>query len=550
MTTPGAFQTPDLFGDAPLPSPAVPAPATPLQAPAPLPVPLRVSPASPSSPERPPFPARTVHASPLWFCLHLPALPLEVLPSAEGSPRAIEVEQGPRAWIVAADDQALAGGVRPGMASAAALALLPALQLQSRAPGREAAALRRLADVLSAFTPAVAVVDDAILLEVRASLRLFGGAAVLRRRLAAVMQRCGHRGFIAAASTARGALWLARAGRGHDPDAGGAPGAGLGGLPLACTGWPAGALQLIGRFGIDTLGGLQRLPRDGLARRLGTRLLRELDEAWGRAPEAWRWHVPATGFTASLELPAEADDAALLAEACRVLVARLGARLQQAQAGVRQLWLTLVHAGPAEQRPADTRLRLGLRAATGDPALLQRLLELRLAALPLAAPVVSLTLQAPLLADCPSATRSWLPEAVDATGRLAGLVERLRARLGDAAVRRLALAPDHRPERAWRWVAPSTAPGALADDAGAVPAAAPRPCWLLATPRRLREVDGVPAWQGALMLDGTPERIESGWWDGADVRREYHVARNARGRCGWVFRDLRTGDWYLHGVFQ
>jgi protein ImuB len=548
MTSPGAFQTPDLFGDAPLPPPAAAAPATPLQAHVPPPVPLQARPASPASPERPPFPDRAVRASPFWFCLHLPALPLEVLPPAEGSPRAIEVEQGQRAWVLAADEQALAGGVRPGMASATALALLPALQLQSRSPGREAAALRRLADALSAFTPAVAVVDDAILLEVRASLRLFGGAAVLRRRLAAAVQRCGHHGVIAAAPTARSALWLARAGRGHDPDAGAAPGAGLGGLPLACTGWPAEALQLIGRFGIDTLGGLQRLPREGLARRLGTRLLRELDEAWGRAPEVWRWHVPATSFSASLELPAETGDLALLAAACRVLVARLGARLQQSQAGVRQLWLTLAHAGPVERRPADTRLRLGLRAATGDPALLQRLLELRLAALPLPSPVVSLALQAPLLADCPSATRSWLPEAVDAADRLAGLVERLRARLGDTAVRRLAPAPDHRPERAWRWVAP--APAALPDDAGAVPAAAPRPCWLFATPRRLREVGGVPAWQGPLMLDDTPERIESGWWDGADVRREYHVARNARGRCGWVFRDLRTGGWYLHGVFQ
>jgi protein ImuB len=63
-------------------------------------------------------------------------------------------------------------------------------------------------------------------------------------------------------------------------------------------------------------------------------------------------------------------------------------------------------------------------------------------------------------------------------------------------------------------------------------------------------VDGAPAWQGTLVLDGAPERIESGWWDGADVRREYHVARNGRGRCGWVFRDLRTGHWYLHGVFR
>jgi protein ImuB len=486
----------------------------------------------------------------LWFCLHLPLLPLEVLPPAEGAPRAVEVEQGQRTCLVAVDDLALAAGVRPGMAAAAALALLPGLQLQARAPGREAAALQRLADALSAFTPAIAVLEDALLVEVRASLRLFGGAAVLRRRLATAAQRCGHHVVIAAAATARGALWLARAGGGRDLDPAAAPGAGLGGLPLGCTGWPPEALQLVARFGIDTLGGLQRLPRDGLARRLGTRLLRELDEAWGRAPEVWRWHVPATTFAEGVELPAETADAALLAEACRVLVARLGACLRQGQSGVRQLWLTLVHAGPAERRPADTRLRLGLRAATGDPALLQRLLELRLAALPLPAPVVSLALQAPLLADCLAGTRSWLPGTVDVAGRLAGLVERLRARLGDMAVRQLALAPDHRPERAWRWVAPSPAPDGLAVDAGAVPAVAARPCWLFTTPRRLRRLNGAPTWQGPLLLDGMPERIESGWWDGADVRREYHVARNARGRCGWVFRDLRTGDWYLHGVFQ
>ena len=41
------------------------------------------------------------------------------------------------------------------------------------------------------------------------------------------------------------------------------------------------------------------------------------------------------------------------------------------------------------------------------------------------------------------------------------LVERLRARLGEDAVRGLTLVPDHRPERAWRFAAP----GAPARDA-------------------------------------------------------------------------------------
>ena len=54
--------------------------------------------------------------------------------------------------------------------------------------------------------------------------------------------------------------------------------------------------------------------------------------------------------------------------------------------------------------------------------------------------------------------------------------------------------------------------------------------------------------QGRLHLLAGPERIESGWWDGADVRRDYHTIEwhNAR---AWVFREHASGRWYLHGWF-
>jgi hypothetical protein len=55
-----------------------------------------------------------------------------------------------------------------------------------------------------------------------------------------------------------------------------------------------------------------------------------------------------------------------------------------------------------------------------------------------------------------------------------------------------------------------------------------------------------------LLRDG-PERIESGWWDGADVRRDYFVARTAADETVWIYRDHRygieDGEWFLHGLF-
>jgi protein ImuB len=44
-----------------------------------------------------------------------------------------------------------------------------------------------------------------------------------------------------------------------------------------------------------------------------------------------------------------------------------------------------------------------------------------------------------------------------------------------------------------------------------------------------------------------PERIESGWWDGDDAKRDYFVARLQNESLAWVYRE--AGEWYLHGLF-
>ena len=76
-----------------------------------------------------------------------------------------------------------------------------------------------------------------------------------------------------------------------------------------------------------------------------------------------------------------------------------------------------------------------------------------------------------------------------------------------------------------------------------------RPVWLLAEPQPL-EGGERPRYEGLLEIEEGPERIESGWWDGHDVRRDYYVARTPAGARLWIFRERRApGGWFLHGVF-
>jgi protein ImuB len=53
-----------------------------------------------------------------------------------------------------------------------------------------------------------------------------------------------------------------------------------------------------------------------------------------------------------------------------------------------------------------------------------------------------------------------------------------------------------------------------------------------------------------------PERIETAWWRGPTVRRDYYVVETDSGARYWIFRRLRGAsggrpgsEWFLHGTF-
>jgi protein ImuB len=77
-----------------------------------------------------------------------------------------------------------------------------------------------------------------------------------------------------------------------------------------------------------------------------------------------------------------------------------------------------------------------------------------------------------------------------------------------------------------------------------------RPSWLLQEPQPLTTRRGRPLHDGPLQLLAGPERIESGWWDGADIQRDYYIARTTLGARLWIYREHSGArGWFLHGIF-
>jgi protein ImuB len=330
--------------------------------------------------------------------------------------------------------------------------------------------------------------------------------------------------------------------------------------------------------------------------------VQDLDIALARQFAPRRAFVPRERFRARCDFETEIENAAYLEKALEPLIARCAEFLRERQAGVQALRLKLRH----RARPA-TRVHLGLASVTSERRRLTDVLAQKLGRLELEAPVRGMELVSGSLQPL-SAGSLDVFAGLGGTGAGCGrdsvpqLVERLRARLGEDAVYGIASIPEHRPEAAWRRVheLSLTTASRMSEkmtDRGTGDGM-PRPVWLLDAPLALSE----PVQEcrpSGLVLEQGPERIESGWWDGRGVARDYYIARRISGarqcggrkpqptpvgapegrgprmgarQCGgrkpqptpvgapegrgprmgarqWVFQERQSKRWYLHGVF-
>jgi protein ImuB len=419
-------------------------------------------------------------------------------------------------------------------------------------PALEAPTPEALAWWALRFTPHVAWVDEALLLEVSGTLRLWGGRRALLRRIHE------ENPLSALASQAQAATSLVALARLRLRVMGQPSGARATELPLHALGAARPHLPLLSQLGCRTWGDAAALPRAGLARRCGPALGQALDVAFGRGPDHYPWATLPERFVQRLELPTRVDDAPALLWAANRLLSGLQPWLQARQLGVLAVelrWRLDARRLNGQALPPTQALVVRTAQPVQRMEHLRRLLAEHLARTALMAPAADLSLRALHTAPWRAESHSLLPDEPRQGEPLHVFVERVSARLGAGRVCRAVPRADHRPECRQVWQPAEDGPPTAPDVLPAPWPDALAPTWLLPEPQPLAVQGGQPRHRGAaLRLLTAPRRIEAGWWDKTGAARDYFVAQGAAAELLWVYRERATTQqpgarWFLHGLY-
>jgi protein ImuB len=547
------------------------------------------------------------------LCLWLPnwafQRAIRCRPELEGRP-VVLVDAGARGGEVAACcRRAISQGVRPKMPLAEAQALLKKVlkkgtelfSVQGRKssllapqnssdpffaaynPTADRRALLQLAEACERFSPRVALEEgnepESLLLDISNLEHLYGSETKLIGQVNQFFTRRGYRVRLAVAETV-GAAWAAA----HFDDFGlGMANCRLGSfqsrasrgdrnpqLPIEALRIAEGTTALLHELGIETVDQLLALPRQELTSRFGEELLRRLDQLTGRARELIEPHHGVPAFEASCVLEEPTGDLAVLRHVLEQLVDQLSRQLAALDQGA-MLLVCLLRCTDGREVP----LRIGLLRPSASTRQLLELIELHLENVRLADEVDRVVLRAAVAGRLGERQRDLFTDRWPTDPyQLASLVNRLSSRLGCERVLRAELRNSPLPERGVKW-APATEKRERSkqgdkekswkSNARCLPFSLssclpPRPLLLYPAPQP-REVvciapDGPPqfVWVGKHreQIVGClgPERIETLWWRGPSVRRDYYRVATQSGSHLWMFRRLADGRWFVHGEFD
>ena len=479
----------------------------------------------------------------LWLALYLPQLPLESAATGTDEDRAARViyqNRNGQHSVYRLNAAAAQAGIEPGMPLPAARSLCAELQASERIPAHEQATLRGLGLWAMQFTSKVSLEPPhGMILEVGASLGLFGGLEKIRHNVLAGLSTQGYSAYSGVAPVAAAAWLLALNQDGQVVTHRTQLTAMLRPLPLLLLPIDDEKKTALFRLGLQSIGDCLRLPRDGLGQRLGKQLLVHLDRIQGLAPDPRAMLKPPDYFQSQLMLPEPVNRVQSLLFLLQRLLRQLHGFLRARDAGTQRMRLGLI----MPCKPMQW-LQLTLLQPGRDPQHLFKLWQEKLERQPLPAPVEGLELEVRQLLPLQPTAAELFSNAQKSTTAFVHTLERLKNRLGERLIRQPQCSAEHRPELATRQADfPSQEQGDSPN--------LQRPLWLLPRPRPLVQAsDGHPCLQGPLTLLSGPERIESGWWDGRDRRRDYYVARNRRQQRLWIYRECNPPRrWFLHGFF-
>ncbi len=543
------------------------------------------------------------------MCLFLPYLSIERLgtagahqwdlsPSPDAHqwdlspPIAVTENVGGTIRVVRCNGPAAECGVRPRMTLAEAQALLPSVRLVADDPQANLRALEDLAVWAQAFSPIVQLeAPETLLVDVTGCARLFGGEENLLSQALGGLEEKGFSARGAVANTPGAARAIAHAHRSaavvtHASTSGTGPRdlEELARLPVGALGLDDRAVSSLGAVGVETIEALLCLPRASVVSRFGAEVLHRLDQALGNAHQ-WDWSSELlTPFRtppvlrSHLRLGAATDRCDVLRRAAERVLAQFCEQLSRLMVGVTRLCVTFYcPGGDQAHRWAPVTFSVSVSQPTRSFRRLSNLLAVRLDRLRLPAKTDCVLLWAREVERLGARQEELFDSRPTDDRALAEFVDRISVRMGSRSVSRVSLVSDHQPERAYEYVpCVVTADGRRRPQgvthqeqvppptSGTGPDARPLRVW--------SEPAEIPVVAGTSPIDGCPdgpltmfrfrsvehhvvtcvgpERVETGWWRGPCVKRDYFRVVTRSGEAFWIFRSLDQRKWFVHGVFD
>lgn len=492
---------------------------------------------------------RMAHHS-LWLVLYFPKLALEVFSYNQSADPAVVVEQLKGQSIIHTASQAAEEiGVAQKMVLSACVALCANLQVFVYDAIKQQQRLEELALWALKFSPKISIQPpQSLLLEVRGSLKLFGGLENLQNNITeSLSSQWSHLFIMTVSPTPAASLLLAVGGQSTVVKCVDELRSVLGSLPVGLLPFDKKLKQKFKNIGARELRDIWRLPNDGLARRFGPDVVNYFGRMLGRLPDPQVIYQPLQPFDISYEFSYEVTDTDHIFQVAEKLTRQLVEFLKAHDVCINRCQYVLY-----AKNHQLTELNVGVRIPSRDFEHLLSLFSECLNRVCLSGPVFRIRLyaeqyirfetqSADLWFDSSSRCTTNVPER---------LLEQLQARLGREAISGLRMIDDYRPEYAYQFSEIEVRPYTIPRTSLPLLFQKKRPLWLLKKPQPLTLKQGVVWWNGPINIGVDPERIEAGWWAGDDICRDYYIGIDQHGSRVWLYRDLRNQYlWYLHGLF-
>lgn len=484
--------------------------------------------------------------------------------------------------IKRASPGAVGAGIREGVSLALGQAMMPTARIEQFDPIRDCRALVTLAEWCIRFAPHVGVEREiidflegrrkegarstpdseqyGIILNVTGTERYHRGESALVARIVQEMRRRRLNPRVAIAPTLGAAWGLSRYATLHSGQII------IETINELCRSLPLQALRierasvtLLNRLGITTIAGLLKLPKNTLASRFGEQILIRLYQFLGKLDEPFRSISPEGNFVGEgvFEAPLSRHEQIVRAaiETLHELLAKLAGAHRKAGR-----FVFLFESLNIDRSSTVIEREFSLYAASNEHQHLVSVIAPALENIASPGGISKITVRASDLEWVREEQGDFIAPRSEHGDRVERqLLTRLSSGLGKQHIARLYTLDSYLPERSFGFRSiedrrPISTSAMINED---------RPPLLFSTPESIDAISLLPdrppsriRWKGdvyQIVYGLGPERICEEWWhkgvDSAVTARDYFRLQDTEGHWLWVFRNQRTMEWFIHGVW-